>query len=173
MIVVEVFFKVYELAEKKWEIKDVIKGMVQVQGYFFNSGVMVFQDEQNYKKVYNDFKMVFDLYKVLIDEKEDSNLKNEEDYFNQLYIIGFFVINVNEMDVAKVYFDQFYEKKYDKLVIYELLYKIIVVDEFKMDEVYVYFEEGCKFFLDDVFLLFVEINYFFCIGKFDVLIIKL
>jgi tetratricopeptide (TPR) repeat protein len=134
---------------------------------------MAFQDEQNYEKAYNDFKMVLDLHKVLTDEKEDSNLKSEDDYLNQLYITGLSAINANKMDAAKTYFDQLYEKKYDKPVIYESLYKITATDESKMEDAYAYLEEGRKLFPDDVSLLFAEINHFLRIGKLDVLITKL
>jgi tetratricopeptide (TPR) repeat protein len=173
MIAAEAFLKAYELAEKKWETKDATKGMAQAQGHLSNSGVMAFQDEQNYEKAYNDFKMVLDLHKVLTDEKEDSNLKSEDDYLNQLYITGLSAINANKMDAAKAYFDQLYEKKYDKPVIYESLYKITATDEAKMEEAYAYLEEGRKLFPDDVSLLFAEINHFLRIGKLDVLITKL
>jgi tetratricopeptide (TPR) repeat protein len=77
------------------------------------------------------------------------------------------------MDAAKTYFDQLYEKKYDKPVIYESLYKITATDESKMEDAYAYLEEGRKLFPDDVSLLFAEINHFLRIGKLDVLITKL
>jgi hypothetical protein len=167
------FLKAYEFSEKKWEQRDATKGMQQAQGHLSNSGVVAFQETQDYERAYHDFKMVLDLHKVLQDENEDSSLKNEEDYLNQLYITGLSAINANLMDEAKGYFDMLYDKKYDKPVIYESLYKIMASDEDKMEEAYVYLEEGRKLFPDDVSLLFAEINHFLRIGKLDVLITKL
>ncbi|MEQ8704784.1 MAG: hypothetical protein RIC19_12735 [Phaeodactylibacter sp.] len=173
IIAAEAFLKAYELSEKKWEKRDATKGMAQAQGHLSNSGVVAFQDEQNYEKAYQDFNMVLDLHKVLEDEGEDSSLKSEDDYLNQLYITGLAAINANKMEEAKAFFDQLYEKKYDKAVIYESLYKIVSSDESKMEEAYTYLEEGRKLFPDDVSLLFAEINHFLRIGKLDVLITKL
>lgn len=173
MIAAEAFLKAYELSEKRWEKRDATEGMAQAQGHLSNSGVVAFQQAQDYEKAYKDFKMVLDLHKVLQDEKEDSNLKNEEDYLNQLYITGLSAINANLMDEAKVYFDKLYDVKYDKPVIYESLYKITARDEDKMEEAYAYLEEGRKLYPDEVSLLFAEINHFLRIGKLDVLITKL
>lgn len=97
---------------------------------------------------------------------------NLEQLNEQKYIIGLVVLNVKKMvDVSK-FFQDLYKVNYDKVVIYEVLYKIELEKIFVVD-VYQYLEVGCKKYLDDVFLLFVEINYFLKLNKFDVLIIKL
>ena len=173
MVAAQAFLKAYEVAEKKWETRDATSGMAQAQGHLSNSGVMAFQDKQDYNQAYEDFKMVLDLHKILTKEKAETNLKTDDDYLNQLYITGLSAVNANKMPEAKTYFDELYEKKYDKPVIYESLYKIVASDKAKIDEAYAYLEEGRKLFPDDVSLLFAEINHFLQIGKLDALISKL
>ncbi len=172
-VAAKAFIKAYEMAEKRWEKRDATKGMAQAQGHLSNIGVMAFQEEQNYQKAFDNFDLVLDLHKILQDEREDSSLKTEDDYLNQLYITGLAAINAEEMEEAKAYFQKLYDKKYDKAAVYESLYKITATDESKMDEAYAYLEEGRKMFPDDVSLLFAEINHFLRIGKLDELIDKL
>ncbi|TXB69530.1 tetratricopeptide repeat protein [Phaeodactylibacter luteus] len=168
------YIKAYELAEKKWEIRDACKGMLQAQGHLSNAGVAAFQETGDFAKAYKDFKMVLDLDEILKKEGEASSLPSDEEYNNQLYITGLAALNANEMDAAKMYFQKLYDMKYDKPAIYESLYKINAGDdEASMEEAYKYLEEGRKLFPDEVSILFAEINHFLRLGKLDALIDKL
>ncbi|MCB0567182.1 MAG: hypothetical protein KDD01_22680 [Phaeodactylibacter sp.] len=164
------FMKAYELAEKKWQTKDALKGFQLAQGNLSNMGIFLYED-QDYDGAFQDFKMVVDLHEKLTKEGEKSALDEKEDYNNQLYITGLAALNAGEPEAASGYFQKLYEMKYDKAAIYEALYKIKADDD--VEAAYKYLEEGRKLFPDDVSLLFAEINHFLRINKLNELIEKL
>jgi tetratricopeptide (TPR) repeat protein len=171
----EAFMKAKELAEKKYEIKDAMKGLSAAQGNLSNMGIFRF-DEQNYSSAFTHFKLVLDAHTLLKENKEDSALDAEDNYNNQLYITGLAALNANQEGEAESYFKELYDIKYDKPAIYEALYKIQAAkddSEANQDAAYAYLEEGRKTNPDDVSLLFAEINHFLKNNKLDQLIGKL
>ena len=164
------YMKAYELADKKWQTKEALKGFQQAQGNLSNMGIFMYED-QDYESAFQNFKMTVELDEKLKKEGEESTLKEEADYNNQLYITGLAALNAGDPGAAAEYFNKLYEMKYDKPAIYEALYKIKAEED--VDAAYKYLEEGRKLFPDDVSLLFAEINHFLKINKLDVLIGKL
>lgn len=148
-------------------------------------GIYVYEEGQ-FVIVYSNFNGVLVVYDLLVEGGMDSMLEDEIVVNDQLYIVGLVVLNVNLIDEVVLIFNKLKDVGIDKVVIYEVLYKLEVVDVFDLElifleeekvvmleKVYVNLVEGCKNFFDDVFILFVEINYFLCINKLDVLIEKL
>ena len=173
----EAFMKAYDLAVKKYEKKDALKGMRSVQGNLSNLGIFQFE-EGNYNGAFENFKLVLDTHDKIKsgDAKEESALDKEEDYNNQLYITGLAALNAERSSDAEAYFTKLYDIKYDKPAIYEALYKIQAAkgdDEANLTAAYKYLEEGRKANPDDVSILFAEINHFLRINKLDELITKL
>lgn len=169
------FTKALELAEKRYETKDALKGLQVAQTNLSNMGIYKFED-QDYAGAFDNFEMVMDAHKLLKENKEDSALNEEEDYQNQLYITGLAALNADQAADAEEYFVELYKVQYDKPAIYEALYKIQVAkddSEENITKAYKYLEEGRKTNPDDVSLLFAEINHFLKIGKLDELIDKL
>ena len=166
----EAYIKSYELADKKWQTKDALKGFQIAQGNLSNMGIFLYED-QDYKGAFEDFKMAVTLHEKLKKEGEKSSLDAEDDYNNQLYITGLAALNGGQPEAAAEYFRKLYEMKYDKAAIYEALYKIEADKD--IEAAYKYLEEGRKLFPDDVSLLFAEINHFLRINKLDELIGKL
>ncbi len=167
----EAFMKAFEMAEKKYEQKDALKGMQIAQGNLSNIGIFLYEAGQ-YHEAFVNFKEVVDLHNILKDNKEKSALDEEADYNNQLYITGLAALNAEEAGEAKGFFQKLYDIKYDKPAIYEALYKI-KAEESSPEEAYAYLEEGRRLFPEDVSLLFAEINHFLRINKLDELIGKL
>lgn len=166
----EAYLKSYELAEKKWQTKDALKGFQVSQGNLSNMGIFLFED-QDFTGAFKDFKMAVTLHEKLKAEGEQSALDAEEDYNNQLYITGLAALNAGEPEAAGEYFKKLYEMDYAKPAIYEALYKMEA--EKDVEAAYEYLEEGRKKYPDDVSLLFAEINHFLRINKLDELITKL
>jgi len=169
------FMKANELAEKRYETKDALKGIRNAQTNLSNMGIYKFE-AQDYAGAFTNFELVLDAHKVLQENNEESALDKEEDYRNQLYITGLAALNANQAENAEEYFVELYKVQYDKPAIYEALYKIQANkgdSEENLDEAYKYLEEGRKANPDDVSLLFAEINHFLKIGKLDQLIDKL
>jgi len=164
------FMKAYELAEKKWQSKDALKGFQISQGNLSNMGIFLYED-QDFKGAFESFKMTVTLHDLLKKEGEKSTLEVEDDYNNQIYITGLAALNAEQPDAAAEYFQKLYDMKYDKPAIYEALYKIKA--EKDVEAAYEYLEEGRKKYPDDISLLFAEINHFLRIEKLDELISKL
>jgi tetratricopeptide (TPR) repeat protein len=167
----EAFFKAFELAEKKFEKRDALRGLQAVQGNLSNMGIYAYEAGE-FGAAYHHFKMVLDAHDLLEENKESSALQSEEDVNNQLYITGLAALNAEKPEEAKGYFQRLYDAKADQPAIYEALYKI-KSEETKVEDAYAYLEEGRKRFPDDISLLFAEINHFLQIGQLDVLINKL
>ena len=166
----EAFIKAYELADKKWQTKDALKGFQMAQGNLSNMGIFLYED-QDYEGAFKDFQMVVDLHEKLKKDSEKSALDAADDYNNQLYITGLAALNAGQPEAAAGYFQKLYDMKYEKAAIYEALYKVKAEED--IDAAYKYIEEGRKLFPDDVSLLFAEINHFLRINKLNELIEKL
>ena len=169
------FMKASELAAKKYETKDAMKGLRNAQGNLSNMGIYAFED-QKYGAAFENFKLVLSAHDLLKENKTESALDVEDDFNNQLYITGLAALNANRAADAEEYFNKLYEIKYDKPAIYEALYKIQAAkddSDANLDKAYIYLEEGRKNNPDDVSLLFAEINHFLKLNKLDELINKL
>ncbi len=164
------YMKAYELADKKWQAKDALKGFQLSQGNLSNMGIFLYED-QDFNGAFESFKMTVTLHDLLKKEGEKSTLEVEDDYNNQIYITGLAALNAGQPDAAAEYFQKLYDMKYDKPAIYEALYKIKAEND--VEAAYEYLEEGRKKYPDDISLLFAEINHFLRINKLDELIVKL
>ena len=165
------FSKALELAEKKYETKDALKGIRQSQSNLYNMGIFAYED-QNYELAYSNFLGVIEAHKILKANGGESSLNVQDDYFNQLYIAGLAALNANRVDEAAPLFQELYENNFDKPVIYEALYKI-KKEELGAEAAYQYLAIGREKYPDDVSLLFAEINHFLSINKLDELVGKL
>ena len=166
----QAFMKAYELADKKWQTKDALKGFQVAQGNLSNMGIYLYED-QDYEGALQNFAASLDLHEILKKEGEKSALDAEDDYNNQLYIAGLAALNGGKLDVDAKYFQKLYDMNYDKPAIYEALYKINADKD--INAAYKYLEGGRSKYPDDVSLLFAEINHFLRINKLDELIGKL
>ncbi len=171
LIAGEAFMKAIDLAQKKFEKKDALRGLQIAQGNLNNLGFTAYEAGE-FDKAYTDFKQVLAIHDVLKANAEESALNKEEDYNNQLYIAGLSALNAKKQEDAKPLFQKLYDIKYDKPAIYEAMYEISA-KETTPEQAYAYLETGRKLYPDDVSLLFADINHYLRINKLDVLITKL
>lgn len=167
----DAYMKALELAEKKYETKDALKGLTTVQTNLYNLGIFNYEDKK-FETAYKDFQAVIDVHDKLKKEGEDSTLDEKTAYQDQLYITGLAALNAEMAADAESLFQKLYEDKYEKPAVYEALYKI-KSEQTNAEEAYVYLKTGRENFPDDVSLLFAEINHYLKIGKLDELIGKL
>ncbi|MDX1940713.1 MAG: hypothetical protein SFU99_09190 [Saprospiraceae bacterium] len=171
LIASEAFRMGMEKASKKYETKDALKGLSSVQGNLNNLGFYDYE-ELKYEMAFAAFKEALDVHEILKKNAEESALKTEEDYHNQLYITGLAALNAKKVTDAKAYFQKLFDIKYDKPAIYEAMYQI-TLEESGPDQAYSYLETGRAKYPDDVSLLFAEINHYLKANKLDQLIGKL
>lgn len=170
-IAAEAFQKGFDLAQKKFEKKDALRGLQGAQGNLNNLGFTAYEAQQ-FETAFTDFKKVLEIHETLKANAEESALKTEDDYNNQLYITGLAALNSNKAAEAKPFFQKLYDIKYDKPAIYEAMYDI-AAKETSAEQAYSYLETGRNKYPDDVSLLFADINHYLRINKLDILITKL
>ena len=166
----EAFIKAHELAVKKYETKDALRGIQASQTNLSNTGVFAY-DKQKYEQAYNNFNGVITAHTLLNSAGEASSLDDPQNYSDQLYITGLAALNANKHERAKPMFQELFDQGYDKPVIYESLYKIKLNEAGGGPEsAYGYLKTGREKFPDDISLLFAEINHFLSINNLDELI---
>lgn len=158
-------------AEKKYQTKDALKGLGAVQGNLNNIGFYDYE-EQKYDISFEAFKEALEVHEILKKNGEESALKSEDDYNNQLYITGLAALNSSRANDAKNYFQKLYDIQFDKPAIYEAMYQIVSA-EAGPEKAFAYLETGRNKYPDDVSLLFAEINHYLKQNKLEVLIGKL
>ncbi len=170
VLAMESYMKGLELAEKKYQIKDAMKGLQTVQGSLSNLGIYAYE-EKKYDFAHQNFDGVLAIHKVLKEKEEASSLDDPENFKYQTYLTGLAAMNSDKMEVAKGHFQYLYDQDYDQSTIYEALYKVTAEED--LDKAYQYLEKGRQKYPDDVTILFAEINHFLKAGKLDELIAKL
>lgn len=168
---VEAFKKALSLAEKKFETKDALTGLTEVQPYLTNSGVGAFE-EQNFGLAYMHFKTGLEVHNLLLENASPSNIATEDDYDYMVYLSGLAAMSANMMAEAEEHYGALYAKKYDNAIVYEAMYKIYTEKE-GIEGAYRFLKEGRAAYPDDVSLLFAEINHYLKIEALDKLIANL
>ena len=167
----EAYQKGLELAEKKFETRDALKGLQNVQPNLSNLGVALYE-EGNYENAFDSFQSAIAAHEMLKANDEDSALDDPAEMNNQMYIAGLAALNANKMDQAKNYFTPLYEQEYDRPLIYEAMYKI-ASDEEGPEAAYRFLETGREKYPDDISLLFADINHALKTNQLDALLSKL
>jgi tetratricopeptide (TPR) repeat protein len=162
---VTAYMKGYELATKKYEKSDAIKGITDGQGHLINIGVTKYEAGE-FEKAFLSFKAALQSHEVLKANSQKSLLDEKEQYDNQVYITGLAALLAKRTDDAVKYYEMLYNAGTDKAAIYEGLYNIKSEkgDEAGADKILV---EGRKKFPDDAGLLFAEINSYLKKGKLE------
>ncbi len=166
----DAYMKSMEMAEKRYQTKDAIKGLQNVQGNLSQFGIFSYE-AQKYEEAYKCFTGSIAIHELLKKEGEASTLDAEDNFQYQEYLSGLAALNGEMMDKAAMHFKKLYEQEYDMPAIYEAMYKLEA--EKDMDAAYVYLDTGRKKYPDDVSLLFAEINHFLKTGRLEELIGKL
>ncbi|MBX2929750.1 MAG: hypothetical protein KF852_18090 [Saprospiraceae bacterium] len=165
------FTKALEIAVKKPEMKDALKGMQTTQGNLQNLGIFQYED-QDFKSAFRSFATALDLHDLLEKNNETSAFDTPEKYQDQLFFTGLAGLGGGLGKEIKPYFLKLYEAKADKPAIYEALYTI-QSEETSPEKAYKYIEEGRTRYPNEVSLLFADINHHLKINALDVLITKL
>ncbi len=161
--------KALELSQKKYETKDAVKGIAEVQSYLVGEGAEAYE-AQDYATAYKAFKDATDAQIILKDNGESGIFADEDGYNEQLYYTGLAALNAQNLEAAKPLFTQLRDAGYDKPAVYEALYKMAGDDS---EAAFAILNEGREKFPDDVSLLFNEINHYLKEGRLDELTGKL
>ena len=163
--------KAYELATKKYEKTDAIKGISEVQGHLINIGVSKYE-AQEFEKAFLSFEATLKSHETLSANGQKSLLDEKEQLDNQVYITGLSAQLAKRPADAMKYYQSLYQKGTDKAAIYEGLYNLYSEkgDDAAAEKV---LAEGRQKFPEDSGLLFAEINTYLKKGKLEELIGRL
>lgn len=165
------FAKALELAEKKFEKSDAVKGLQGLTGDLNNMGNELY-NEGKFKESYEHFLASMDIHEKVKANALPSALDKPEDYNNQMFILAAAAIKAKMYDEAKTYNDKLIQADYQDGGIYENQYEILThAGDNKGAETIL--EEGRKKLPDDVGLMFKEINHYIRQGRLDILVDKL
>lgn len=162
--------KAAELAQKKYDKKEVVKAMSEVQQYLRQEGAEAYE-AQEYAGAYTAFQACLDAHDILKDKGATSMFDDATEYNDQMYYTGLAALNAKDLASAKPVFMKLKDAGYDKPAVFEALYKLAL--EADRDEALAILAEGREKFPEDVSLLFNEINHYLQDGKLDVLTSKL
>ena len=157
--------KGYEMAEKKYEKSDALKGMITVQAGLINIGVAKYEAKE-YEKAYLSSLAALQSHELLIAAKEKSVFADESQIEDQKYFTALSAMLAGRNADAVPYFEEMVKKGTDKAEVYESLYgtKIALNDTTSAK---LLLAEGRKKFPDNAGLLFAEINTYLKEGKMD------
>lgn len=167
----EAFEKAYNMATKKFEKSDAVKGIAEIQSYLVNMGLMKYE-AQAYDKAYRSFDALVRSHDILSAEKMKSYLDDPEQYQNQLYVSALCAQLAGMNDEAERYYMRLYEKGNAQSAVYEGLYQIKTAkgDDDAAERI---LKEGRQKYPNDAGLLFAEINLYLKKGELDGLIARL
>ncbi len=165
LVAFDSYNKAYELATKKYEKSDAVKGITEIQTALIELGVMKYEAGQ-YEKAYLSFQAALKSHDLLKSNNQKSNLDDKDRYTNQVYITALAAWQAHRCADAMPLFQQLIAAGTDQPTAYEGLYtcKMESGDEAGAQTI---LAEGRKKFPDDSGLLFAEINAYLKAGKLD------
>ncbi|MEM8523704.1 MAG: hypothetical protein AAGG68_03625 [Bacteroidota bacterium] len=164
------YAKALEVAEKKWEKRDALKGLSIAITNLSDMGIGKYE-AGDYAGAYESFNSILEIHKTLKANDEKSSMDDPAQYNQQLYITGLAALNSENMEAAKALFTELEATDYEQAALYDGLYKVYKDED--PEKAVSYLTKGREAFPDDVSLLFTEINYYLSAGKMDVLEEKL
>jgi hypothetical protein len=164
------YSKALELAQKKYEKSDALKGIASVQGNLNNLAALKYEAKE-YSKAYDSFNAFLKSHEVLKANGTKSNF-DESKMEDQLYFTGLCALLAKRNAEAVAVFEPMIKKGNAKEEVYEavLQAKTEMGDEAGAAAI---LEEGRKKFPENTGMLFAEINNFIKAGKLDELTSRL
>ncbi|MCY7329219.1 MAG: hypothetical protein LH618_11765, partial [Saprospiraceae bacterium] len=152
----DAYQKGYELADKKYEKSDALKGIITVQAGLINIGVAKYEAKE-YEKAYLSSAAALKSHELLTAASEKSLFADESQIEDQKYFTGLAALLAGRNAEAIPYFEEMVKKGTDRGEVYESLYtaKIALNDTEGAKAI---LAEGRKKFPDNSGLLFAEIN---------------
>ncbi len=163
------FKKGFELAAKKWEKSDAIKGILEQLGRLRNAGADRYQ-EKKYKDAYDCFNAMTEGHKMVKDFGEKSTIEDKDINIFKYYA-GLCAQQAGLKTEAVALYKALAAEKHDEPGIYESLFTLL----FDTDEAAAldYLNKGVSAYPKNSGLIFAQINYYLKKGELPTLIAKL
>lgn len=163
LIAFESYKKAYEIAVKKYEKSDAIKGIINAQPHLINIGVDKYSTGA-YDKSFASFQGALQAHDILKSNEQKSTLDDAKQLEDITYFTGKSASLAKMDKEALVYYDKLYTKGTENTDVYQSIYdaKMALGDEPAALKI---LDEGRKKFPNDPSLLFTEINVYLKTGK--------
>lgn len=163
------FEKALSIAEKKYVIKDALKGLSDIIMHLQNMAY-VYYEKQDIPIAHKGFSGMVTAHDLLISKGEKSPL-DEKAYHNAVFSAAATCTDPADRNRCNAYLDKLVKANYPNAYIYDLLYNAWYdTDKAKAVK---YLEEGRVKYPDEVTLLFTEINHYLREGRMSELVGKL
>lgn len=166
---VESFQKAYELAEKKYQFKEVLSNMSSAAlklNIFANSYIQ----QQKYADAFQALEKVYQVNKFLKEQGKDPVVQDEE-IQNHIFVMAYCAQLAGNKEAAKKYYKELYEAGTAEPTVYAQYFNLLAEegDSTAIDIL----NKGREMFPENTEILFAEINYYIREEKFDILEVKL
>ncbi|MDX2282420.1 MAG: hypothetical protein NW218_22705 [Saprospiraceae bacterium] len=163
--------KAYEIAVKKYDKTDAVKGILGIESNLINVGVEKYTAAA-YDKAFYSFQGALEANEILKANEQKSSLDDPKQLDEITYFTGKSASLAKMTKEAVPYYERLYKKGTDNADVYQGLYdaKTEMGDAAGADKILV---EGRTKFPEDPSLLFTEINALLKAGKLDELIDRL
>jgi tetratricopeptide (TPR) repeat protein len=163
--------KALEMAEKKGDKKDAIKGIKSLEEVLNNLGINLYQSE-DFLGAYQNFNAELHAQDLLKANGEASRLDGEGLLADKLYFAGLTAFYAQNFEDSAAKLKKTLEQNKEEGTLYQILFEALNKIG-KSDEAFSYLEKGRTKFPEDSGLLFSEINYYLQQGKLAEMISKL
>ncbi len=167
----EAYKKALELAEKKGDIKNALKGLANAENLLNNMGVEAYKD-QDYLNAYKSFSNELMASEVLKANDKESRLDDSALLTEKYFFSGLTAFYAEDYQQAIDYLVNAKETGTEDATVFQIIYESYKALD-KSEEGLPYLEEGREKFPDDNGLLFSEINHYLASGELDKMISKL
>ncbi len=167
----DAYMKAFEMAEKKGDMKNAIKGLQETGTLLNTLGVELYR-VQDYENAFATFEAEIKLCNFLREQEEDCLLDSGTLYTEKLYFAGLTAYYANLPESAIDLLKKAKETGTDEASLYTVIYESYKSMDMA-EEGLAYLDEGRKKFPDDSGLLFSEINHYLAAGELDRMIGKL
>jgi tetratricopeptide (TPR) repeat protein len=158
------------LAEKKWQIKEVMTTLAELATSLSTVGNQHI-GTQDFAKAYGPLNAVIKANGMLVKNGEDSLFGAEEDKENHLFVTAVCALQADEQETAAMLLEELYQKGAKEPRVYSYYYNMLI-DEDKEKAMKV-MAKGKEISPDNIDLLFAEINYYIKEQQYDMLEEKL
>lgn len=171
LVAFQSYKKGFEIAEKKFEKSDAIKGIAIVEGHLVNIGVEKYQASL-FEKAFFSFQAALQSHDILSSNGQKSVLDDSKQREDIMLFTAKCAQMANLNSEAIGYYETLYKAGTDKAEVYEALYSLKAQkgDEVGANNI---LKEGRNKFPNDAALLFAEINDYLKKGKLEELISRL
>lgn len=165
------YSKALEIAEKKGDVKNAIKGLQQTEDLLNNTGIELYKLGE-YVDSYKNFSAELSASEILKKNQEKSRLDDNTLYNEKVYFAGLTAYYAEDYQASIDNLLKAKETGTDESSLYQVIYESFKAMD-KADDGLPYLEAGRAAFPEDNGLLFSEINHYLAKGELSKMIDKL